>query len=329
MKYLYIAFLALCLAACGSDDSFMVVAKVDGLGTQNVRAVYRSGNRVNVVPAMALDGSFRLTGSAREPVLIDIYTSSRALLGSLVACNGDNIEVSYKLNEPGFMTAKGNDITEGIAAFVTANAEAINSGDREALNRSIEKRAGAKREDAALPYIFLMMYDPVADPAKADSLMTAIGGDVLQGELGAAYRGTLALECDTLKRFPVLRLFTAGDSLTTVSAGSSRGVLLAIPGNDDSVPYDSVLKSLNEAGDSLKKKARVVELATVVDTADWHAMVRDLKPRYTRCWTPGGVSSPALLGIAVPRLPWYVAADSTSQVVYAGNDLSRAVSSLK
>ena len=332
MKYFYIVFVALCLAACGSDDSFTVIAKVDGLGTQNVRAVYRSADRVNVAPAMALDGSFKFSGNAPELVLIDIYTNSRARIGSLVARNGDNIEVSYKLNEPGFMTAKGNKISERMAAFITVNADAINSGDRTAVNSAIEKYAGGSDNDkAAAPYVFLTLYDPSLNPVMADSLLTMFGNDMSrQSDLLQAYRETLAAGRDTLSRMPVLRLFTVpGDSLTTVAADGTRGLLLAISSHDDSEPYDSVIVRLNAARDSLGKLVRVVELSTLTDTADWSNQLQDLTPRYTRCWMPGGITSPALHGITVPELPWYVAADTTARIVYSGNDFDKALSSLK
>lgn len=321
--------LALCVTACGSDDSFTVLATVDGLGTQNVRAVYRSGGRVNVQPSMALDGKFQFSGSVPQPTLVELYTGSRALIGSLVVCNGETVEVTYKLNEPGVMTAKGSRISEQMARFKTDNAEAFNSGNAEAVNRAVEKYVSDNRDNAASPYIVLAMYDPSLDPVMADSLFSMIDPKVRPaGDLVSSFRESLALGLDTLSVFNPLELYTTGDSVTTVAPRGGRGVLLALSALNDAEPHDSLVKRLNTVHDSLKKRVRVVELSVVGDTGVWNAQIKSIKPRYTRCWEPGGIASPALGRVAVRRLPWYVAADSTGRIVYAGDELGAAVEKL-
>ena len=320
---LLISALTLCLTACGSDDSFTVLATVDGLGTQNVRAVYRSAGRVNVLPSMALDGKFQFSGNAPQPALIELYT------GSLVVRNGETVEVTYKLNEPGTMSAKGSKISEQIARFRTANAEALNSGNIEAVNKAVEQYVSGNRDNAAAPYIVLTMYDQALDPVMADSLLSMIDPKVRPaGDLVSSYRESLALGLDTLSVFSPLELYTTGDSVTTVAPRGARGVLLAFSALNADEPHDSLVRRLNAVHDSLKKRVRVVELSIVGDTGVWNAQIDSIKPRYTRCWEPGGISSPALGRIAVRRLPWYVAADSTGAIVYAGDELAGAVEKL-
>lgn len=332
MKIRNIIILAftMCLAvACGSDDSFRVMATVDGLGTQNVRAVYRSGGRVNVVPAVALDGKFQFSGNSAQPVLIDLYTGSRSLIGSLVVSNGETVEVSFKLNEPGYMTAKGDKISEQMARFKTANSEAINNGDDITVNNAVARYVADNLKNPAAAYIVMSMYNPSIDPSTADSLLTAIDPKARPaGDLVSSFRETLALGLDTLPTFSPVRLYTTGDSMTTIAAAGSRGVLLAFSGVADGEPHDSLVSRLNVLHDSLKTRVRVVELSTVADTAAWHGQIDNVKPRYTRCWMPGGVSSPALDRIAVRRLPWYVAADSTGSILYAGPQLNAAAEKL-
>jgi len=331
MKKIYavIFSVVVLMSSCGGGDSFTVIATVDGLGTQNVRAVYRSEDKVNVVMSMALDGKLQFAGVSEEPVLIDIYTGSRALIGHVIARNGETVEVTYKLNEPGVMTAKGDKMSEQLAEFVVSNADVLNSGNRESVNNAVVNFIDRNRNEAVAQYILMSFFDPSVDTAMADSIISMIiPKSRRSADLLSAFRETLSAGADTLKKFEPVKLYTDGDSITTVAAHGAKGVLLAVYGVSDDEPHDSLLKRLNVLHDSLGARVRVVELSVVDDTAEWKAQTGDIKPRYTRCWMPGGVSAPALKNIAIRRIPWYIAADSTGRVLYSGSMLNDAVTKL-
>lgn len=333
MKTLFAIFLSVLSAvfviSCGGGDTFTVIAKVENLGTQNVRAIYRSDDKVNVITSMALDGAFQFTAVAKEPVLIDLYTGSRALIGRVVACNGETVEVSYRLNEPGFMTAKGDRISESLARFITDNSKIIDSGDGRAVNEAVARYCESHRDDRAVPYIFLSLYRGEIDRSVAAGLVESISGDSRSvREMLSSYGELLAPVPDSLPVFEPVNLYSVGDSMTTVRPCGSKGVFLAIlPVDDQETTVDRV-ERLNALNDSLKGRARVVELSLEADTAAWREAVKDLKPRYGRCWSPGMYATPGLGRYNITGFPWYIAADSTGTVLYSGPEYETAFRSL-
>lgn len=319
--------LAIGAVSCGGGDSFTVVASVDGLGTQNVKAVYRYNGRIVVIPALALDGKFRFQGASDQPVLIDLYTGTRTLIGSLVAVNGETVEVTYVLNEPGRMTAKGNDISAQIAKFCNANAELLASGDVAALNDAVTKYVSDNPAKKASPYILLTMFTPSVNPELADSLLSIISANVkLPNDIVSGYRETLSLHNDSTELFSPIRLYTMpGDSLRTIEPRSGKGVLLALTPGGMRDSRDTLLSVLNAACDTLRKKASVVEVSFAQDTTEWRNQSSQGSPRYVRCWTPAAAAWPGIAELDARSLPWYISVDTTSIVIYRGPDLRKAV----
>lgn len=333
MKTLFGFFLlvlsAVTMISCGGGDTFTVIAKVENLGTQNVRAIYRSDDKVNVITSMALDGAFQFTAVASEPVLIDLYTGSRALIGRVVACNGETVEVSYRLNEPGFMTAKGDRISESLARFITDNSKIIDSGDIKAVNEAVARYCESHRNDRAVPYIFLSLYRGEADRSMAVGLVESISGESRSmREMLSSYGELLSTLPDSLPVFEPIDLYSAGDSMMTVGPCGSMGVFLAILPVDGVETNEAKVDRLNALNDSLKGRARVVELSLEADTAAWREAVKGLKPRYGRCWSPGMYATPGLGRYNFTGFPWYMAVDSTGTVMYSGQEYEIAVKSL-
>lgn len=311
--------LALLLSACGSGESFQVMVNVDGLGTQNVRAVYNDGVRTNVVPAMAIDGKFQFLGASDNPVLIDLYTRSLSYIGSVVAVNGDNIEASFKLNEPGAVSVKGNDISEQLSAFIKANAAAINSGDSESVNRAIADYVAKNPSRPTSLFLILSLYDVSFEPAVADSLLNRLDYDRRSmGEHVSSFRQLLGVDSDSLTRFEPVSLYTAGDSMTVVKPVGGKGVILAF--TDDTVfdNPDSAIVHFNRVDKLVGDRARLVHFTIANDSVGWANPGSNVKATFTRCWDPMGVALPALSRLAVGRVPWFVAVDSTGSVIYRG-----------
>ncbi len=313
------------VSSCGGGDTFTVIAKVENLGTQNVRAVYRYDDKVNVITSMALDGSFQFIAVAREPVLIDLYTGSRSLIGHVVACNGETVEVSYKLNEPGFMTAKGNRTSEILARFITDNAVAINSGDSRMVNDAVARYCESHIGDASTPFVFLSLYNGSDDPSEAVRLADGMPVESRNvREMLSSYCELLSPVPDSLPVFEPLELYSAGDSMTTLRPYGSRGVFLAILPAAGDESYKTRADGLNVLNDSLKSRIRVVELGLDHDTAAWRGAVGNLRPRYERCWSPGMYATPGLGRYRITGFPWYIVADSVGNVVYSGQEYETA-----
>lgn len=323
--YIYCwSLVLLILSGCGSSDDFNVVVSVDGLGTQNVRVIYWSNDRVNNRITTAIDGKFTFSGVSEQPAFIELYTTSRTLIGRIIASNGDNIEASFKLNEPGYMVAKGNKPLEEYAKFVTQNMAIINDHNVDETNRAVSQYIINHKEDAVSPYLLLGLFVPDADVARADSLAGLVADNTQPTyELIRSYREMLALETDTVALLKPLSLYSLEDSVTTISCGGGKGVFLAISRPGD-MHRDSIISRLNKIHTDFKTRLTIVELSTADDTTEWKAETINIKPQYLRCWEPGGVATRGLAGMHVRRVPWYVVADSTSKILYSGSEIDKA-----
>lgn len=326
---LIIITLSVILTACGTKDYFTVTATVEGLGTQNVKIFYRSGETLVALSSTALDGKFTFTGNAPHLTLVEIYTASRSLIGAFAAKNGDDIKVELKLNEPGFIKIKGDKTAEKMAQFITDHASIINNDSRDSINMAVEGFIRANVDEPASAMLLVTFFDAFENPSMADSLASMLSPKALPtDQFLKSFRSTLHLSSDTLTTLPSLRLFTLGDSLTTINRQGKRRVLLAITGQEQS-DRDEMTASLTALADSLKNSIEVVELSLVNDTTEWHSMLGDKKPRYRACWMPGGTGNPVLAPLAIPSMPWYIATDSTSRIVYRGRSLDHAIKTLE
>lgn len=329
-KLIYFLFCPLlALMACGGGDNFTVIGEIEGLGTQNLNVVYRTNGRYRHMTTAAIDSKFTFMGASDKPVIIDLYSRTNVPLGSLVARNGETVEVKFRLNEPGFMQAKGNDISERLARFRTDNAAALNSADVAAVNTAVSQYVARNPKDPASAYILTSFFDSAAAPVLADSLVSLIDpAAISENGMLSAFTGLLSVANDTIAKFPHLQMYTTGDSVTTIAPRGSRGIFLAIFEHDNAEPYDSVISRLNGLQNDNKKTLRVFEVSITPDTATWARQPVDLKPVYTRCWEPGEVSSPSLAPLSIRRLPWYVTADSAGTVTYAGSVYQEAVAKI-
>ena len=95
MTKIYAGLALLMAFGCGSSDSFSVEGNVAGVGTQNLRVVYRavpSGDLVTL-KATAIDNVFSFFGSAAEPTVVEIYASQKSPVAVFMAKNGDEIRL--------------------------------------------------------------------------------------------------------------------------------------------------------------------------------------------------------------------------------------------
>lgn len=314
------------LHSCGGGDSFTIMTQVEGLGTQNVRAVYYTDNRLHITPAMALDGKFTITGTSQNPVLIDLYTATRGYIGSVVARNGDNIEAHFTLNDPSAMTVKGNKISEEMTKFVKAHAQAFTDRDALSTNEAIKNYVIANPGSQTSAFILLSMFNPAYNAPLADSLLSILDETVLPPSATITpYRQLLTVGADSTITLTPFKLYTLGDSMATIGTTSKRGVFIAFTTHEDDVERKLIVNRLNDLSDSLKSKTRVVEISLDTDTA---GLVIDPKSRYTVCWEPASIASPGVSRLGVRSAPWFVVADTTGIVTYSGNDLSQATKSL-
>ncbi|MDE6086361.1 MAG: hypothetical protein K2G40_08190, partial [Muribaculaceae bacterium] len=221
---------AVSIVSCGNDDVFEVQANIEGLGTQNVRIIYRDGDRMRSTIAMALDGKFSFTGVSKQFTIVDIYTTNRALLGSLVAKNGDNIELTMKLNEPASFNAKGNKISEELSNFLSKNKDLFNNHEVKEINYKIADYVRRNPDNPASAFLLFTQFSTGIDKLLADSLIHSINEERLPSkDFIEAFTASLISPADTIKNISLFSFYNiTGDSVTNVSFPGKKGMMLAL-----------------------------------------------------------------------------------------------------
>ena len=320
-----------CFAACGNDDVFTVQANIEGLGTQNVRIIYRDGDRQRSMTAMALDGKFSFTGVSKQYTIVDIFTTNRVLLGSLVAKNGDNIELTMKLNEPASFMAKGNKISEDLSNFLSQNKDIVNGHELKKINAKIAEYIGKNPNNQTSVFLLLTHFSPVLDKLLADSLVKSLKEELLPSrDFIETFSASLISPADTLKYLKGFSFYDlAGDSITRISFPGKKGLLLALLGDKTpGSPRDSVTSYFNNLEKDHSYELNVIEITLLPDTTEARRVVKNFKSKYTRGWVPTGLASPSLENVRPSDIPWFIVSDSTGKVIYSGSIFQDAIDKL-
>lgn len=324
-------FVSLLLSACGGGDSFRVIGTVDGLGTQNIRVVYYSDQAVRSTTTTAIDGKFNFEGRSAQPVIIELYTNTRTPIGRLVVQNGETVESSFSLEDPSVAQISGNKVSQGLVSFIKDNKDAISSGDRRSVNDAVARYVAAHREDFLSTVLMLTYYDAYGNERMADSLMSLIDVKMRPSSLVEGYMAMLEHERASVTDQPVLPMtfYSLADTMATVNPARSAMTLLgftmaSVERRDSVVPlFNRLLK------DKTGHELQIVEISFDTDTAAWKAEAAAVEPDYLYVWAPGAVSSAAVEKLSVPRVPYFIVADSTGRQLYRGSSVAEVSGLLK
>lgn len=317
-----IVALAVVAGAC-SSGTFRVDGEVKGLGTQTLKAIYWADDALRVIPATAIDGKFSFEGKASEPALLEIVTSNRRVLARVIVENGDAITLSLDNANPYAITASGNDLTERLAEWIRNNAGALGSGDPRKANEAIAKYVQSHPDDMLSTLLLVTSYNAQVDPDGAERLIALVGDKARPSALAQGWAELVAYAAeDSLagSKIPVLKVYNGGDSLLTVEWGRKSKTLLAFT-TDATGRADSIVEALRKMH---KEGRRVVDVSVEPDSAEWRFCVEADSAKWTQVWAPGGLSSPTIQGLRIPRLPWFIVVDSLGTPLYRGPSLTQA-----
>ena len=135
------------------------------------------------------------------------------------------------------------------------------------------------------------------------------------------------------RRLMMMEISIAPDSVTwraNIAPDSAVAVPERVVATTDSLTTDSVAVTqvVSASKPSLPRGKRVVPGSSAATSAS--KSTKKLKaPEWIQAWAPGGVASPRLRRLAIPRTPYYIIADSTATVRYRGSSLAEADSFLR
>ncbi len=317
------------MTGCGNDEAFTIAGVVNGVGTQNLRIGYVANGKVINDVTVAVDGKFRYEGSASQPTVVEIFTSSRNLIGCVYAKNGDAIEGEWSIDNPYDAEVSGNSPSKEWAKFLRENQDVLAAKNPMAANDAIARYVMSHRDNVVSTLLMITNYDAAADEAMADSLYNMIEPKARPDALVASYRqmtGGLDAEMMSRRVLP-LRLYAGEDSTVTFfPSRQSYGLLcfMARDGRDTIVPK---LRRLTE--DYSQKRLHIVDIAFASDSSAWHGMRSRGSVSWDECWAVGDVVNKSIEYLSVPRTPYFIVVDSTGMQLYRGSAFGGAENVIK
>lgn len=324
-----VVLLSLGLWGCGGGETFTLAGTVEGLGTQPVKVVYEADGRLQSATVTAIDGKFRYEGVAREPAMVSLFGINNRLIGRAYAANGETVEGEWSIDSPCKVRLKGNGVSERWGRFLTENADSLCGGDAVAANRIVARYIGSHRDDVLSSILLMTAFDASGDAMQADSLMRLLSPEARPDGLTAGYRRMLAAAgADALAQriMPITLTDTAGDALY-YNAGRQSVSLLCFTGTTADAALTSRMLELRR--DWPEKRIGIYEMSLQPDYDAWRGAARRDSATWPQGWLAGGVSHKAIDYLAIPRLPYFIVADSTSRQLYRGTSLDAAISSAK
>lgn len=296
--------------SCGGKKTYKIEGTVEGLGTRNITALYFDGSSFREIQSNAVNSRFTIEGSAEAPVIIEFYDKERNRLGCLVAQNGDDIKVKFKVNDPCFMEVTGNELSTSLATFLT--------GNRKNLNEAIERRLASTPNDDLSAILAAYYYDISASPARADSLLANVSAVTPSFNALLDSRRMVASRLGAAPaKVSEMKLFYSADTLVTYAPASATNTLFIF------TDLHSMPDSILAYADSLARDIRVATIRLNTDTFGWHRDAARFSKKVDHLWAVGGVANPQLKQFDIPRVPYFVVTDSAGNQIYRGHRLPR------
>lgn len=319
-------FIAMVMVGCSKNKQFAVSGTIDGLGNQIVSLTYYTDGGMKRESAAAVESKFVLHGVSDEPTLCIVETGSGIELATLVVSNGDKITLEGSVQQPWAVKVKGNSPSAKIAEWVTKNAAAIGRGDAAAINASIADYVKRNASDVSATALLVTQFRTEGYEGLADSLLTVIKPEARTAPILMGFNSVLATQLTKHEAGEVrpMSLYLRTDTTEFFNPSSHTLSLLAFR-SERSTANDSVVTLLRELSKKYPaRRVEIIDISSARDSASWkRATARD-SASWNQVWTPGSVASQNLGRLNVPRLPYFVVADSTGQQVLRTSSVSRA-----
>lgn len=324
--FLIILGISLLLPGCGKKHDFIIQGQIEGIGMRTVTATYYSGGGLKRVSTMAMDNKFALKGEAPRPTLVTLALSDGTPLATLIAENGDKLTVTGDLAAPLAIKSEGNSESEDISEWVNDNASVIQSRNAEAINKAVAEWVGKHRSSKASTALMVTYFQTPGYERLADSLMTLLSSGARAPEVVQNFTGVLSSQLGEAASMevPGLYLYDSTDSVINFNPHQSKALLLCFM-NDSRTARDSVGAQIRRLMASYPDaRFKAVEISTAADSASWRNSIAGDSATWRLTWAPGTIASASIRKLAIPRMPFFIVADSAGTQIYRGASITAA-----
>lgn len=335
------AWLLTVMAACGRNEFDLDIAAAPEVNRAYTVVWYASdpvkGSVMERVVSLK-EGRGEMKCMTVHPTLVWLYDRSDAIGLTAYAERGDRLEITGSGADPLEWSVKGNDISEALSEWRTANAALLRAAgagaEKEimALNAAVAKYVTAHSDEPAAALVLLLYYDRRADSDGFRSLFKS-----LKGKAADSKWVMLTGDSDLLEGEPMtpsmperVILKTFGTGCDTVEIGRAPALFYFSQARLEGYGEDiRKLRELSRAtGDSASRV--IANISTDPDSlsraSSWR---RDSLDAALQAWAPLGLADPQVAPFGVRRLPWVIVIDRKGRVAYRGADMTRAAETMK
>lgn len=316
----------LLLNSCSDPTTFTAEGKIEGDGTQNMRAVYYADGSVKILIVPVKDGKFEFEANLNAPTLVEFFSANKSLMGRAYVEPGDVIKCDLYKNAPYKAKIKGNEITERWSKFLNDNIEITASGNADKINALITDYINKNKSDVLSTLLLITEYHTPENNEEASKLLLTIAPEGRPQDLIESYETLLdrTYNIKASEKLSAISHYSSTDSLKTFIPHESSYAIIAFSNKDT--------RNDGELADSLRmlrksyhgKRLQVIDMSLDEDTAIWKKSVKNDSATWRQGWVIGAVSAHSIERLGISRLPFYIVADSTGKQVYRGGSIEKA-----
>ena len=327
MKYAAVmALAAIAMTSCGDSARFEISGRVKDAGSRTLMFVYSDGEKVYSESTTMKEGMFTFFGISQSPTIVEIQNSGRMMVGRLIIQNGEAVECVLNINDPYDITLKGNEPSEQWADFIRTNSKTLRSGDKAKINALVEKYVKSHPSSMTSTALMLTCYNSIDNEPTTLKLFETIDVEARPSSLSAGYYAMLERVAETAIKAEVrsFNLPGIGGKVVHFNASLSPRSLLCFTDRD--TRRDTVADNLREIykAQTDQRRQRLVEISFDLDSLLWRRYVQVDSTKWDKCWAAGAAANPAVVNLAIPRLPYFIVADSSGAQIYRGTSISAA-----
>ena len=322
-----IILLALITSACSDDRDFTIEGTIEGASAQSITLTYFADGGLKSVTQSAQAGTFLFKGESAAPTMAVITVApENTRIATLVVSNGDHISLRANLEAPLATKVEGNSDSEKIARWVTENMATLQRANALEINNAVSRFVESNKKSLAAPAILASYFQADGFAARADSLIQLLDRDKRSPELMQGFAAVVTSFRGTENSDPVpfLALYSTIDSMIRINPAHHNATLLCFL-DTDRTQRDSVAPPLRQLTDKYPfSRLAAVEISTAPDSASWRQSLGRDSVSWPQTWVQGSVAAAPIRKLAIRRIPYFIAADSTGRPIYRGPSISAA-----
>lgn len=312
---------ALLLGSC-SNNGFKVTLHFNGLGEQNVRAVYCGTQGLSDNWVKAEKDVAQIEGSCNGPTLMVIYNSMNLPIVKLVVDGGDNIKIEGSFTETNQLKISGSKIMEEWNDFEKKHKNEYGMANFQALNTAIENYVKQNPKSIVSTLLVLVDYVP-SSSEKVDALLDSIDDDAKPESLMNSYNLISARNkkgIDNLTSINMIEM-TSDDFKVASFVGSKPSVVFFWDKDMENNEHSNVIAELKMLDTT---RVNIVDINLDSDSTGWRNIVKRDSTQWKHYWVPGSMMNSQITKLQVLTLPTIIVTDSLGKSLYRGNDPIKA-----